>query len=114
MWDEVREHPQAAFHPGMGLPYVQLLIHTPSSLQLLTDGPDNIDYDDIKLLIKEHTTPGKGKATSVPGQGNEAEHEFESLLFSLFSEQHSRITLFVKSKTGEIGLRLGKYPDQFS
>jgi hypothetical protein len=70
---------------------------------------DNIDYDNIKQLIKEHTTPSKVKAISIPGQGNETEVHFESLLYSLFQEQHERIGLFVKSKLGEIKRRLGKW-----
>jgi len=68
----------------------------------------NIDYEDLKLFIKEHTTPGSGKALSVPGSGNQSEKNFESSLFELFKEQHERITWFVRSKAGEIGRRLSE------
>ena len=68
---------------------------------------DNIDYDEIKLLIKDHTTPGKGKAVSVPGQGNEAEYDFEKRLFGIFMRENANISLFVKTKVLEIERSLG-------
>ena len=68
---------------------------------------DNIDYDEIKLLIKDHTTPGKGKAVSVPGQGNEAESDFEKRLFGIFLRENANISLFVKTKVLEIERSLG-------
>lgn len=58
-------------------------------------------------MIKEHTTPGNGKAVSIPGQGEATEREFETQLCNVFVEQYERITLFVRSKTGEIERRLG-------
>ncbi|KAK5110121.1 hypothetical protein LTR62_006255 [Meristemomyces frigidus] len=66
----------------------------------------NIDYDDIKLYIKEQTTPGKGKTIVVPGRGEEKFHAFELSLFNTLREQHHRIDLFVRSKAGEIQRRL--------
>lgn len=70
---------------------------------------DNIDYDEIKHLIKENTTPGKGKAVSIPGQGSDAEREFERNLYNILLEEHDRIGLFVKSKSLEIQRRLGMF-----
>jgi hypothetical protein len=52
--------------------------------------------------------PGKSKAISIPGQGDDVEADFEASLFQLLLEQHDRIGLFVKSKSGEIERRLGK------
>jgi hypothetical protein len=74
----------------------------------LTFVADNVDYDSIKRLIKDHTTPGRGKAISIPGQSGEVESDFEDAFFRLLCEQHDRIGLFVKSKSGEIDRRLGK------
>jgi hypothetical protein len=68
---------------------------------------ENVDYDAIKRLIKEYTTPGKSKAISIPGQGGEAEVDFENALYEILVEQHESIGLFVKSKSGEIDRRLG-------
>ncbi|TID13727.1 SPX domain-containing protein [Venturia nashicola] len=67
---------------------------------------DNIDYDEIKHLIKENTTPGRGKAVSIPGQGSDVELTFERKLYALLVEEHDRIGLFVKSKSLEIQRRL--------
>ena len=65
---------------------------------------DNVDYDEIKHLIKEHTTPGSGKALAIPGQ----EDIFEDLLNDELVEQHARVNLFIRSKSGEIERRLGR------
>ncbi|KAK8256111.1 hypothetical protein IWZ00DRAFT_151201 [Phyllosticta capitalensis] len=75
-------------------------------------GTYNIDYDDIKHLIKEHTTPGSGKAVAIPGQGNQNDSEFEDHLFAVLAQEHRRIDLFVKSKTGEIERRLNHITKQ--
>nr|POE94289.1 uncharacterized protein CFP56_16529 [Quercus suber] len=66
----------------------------------------NIDYDDIKLFIKDHTTRGEGKSISIPGQPDETLLAFENSLFSILADQHHRIDLFVRSKAGEIRRRL--------
>lgn len=78
---------------------------TPSSFSTA----DNIDYEEIKHFIKENTTPGKGKAISIPGTGDETAKGFEDSLYSILDEQHDRISSFVKSKAGEINRRLGRY-----
>ena len=70
---------------------------------------DNVDYDDIKRMIKKHTTPGSGYAVSIPGQGNKTEKSFEDVLYHVLLEQHQRIDLFVRSKTGELERRLGEH-----
>lgn len=78
----------------------------------ITNLSDNVDYDDIKRMIKKHTTPGSGQAVSIPGQGGEIEKNFEDALYSILLEQHQRIDLFVRSKTGEIQRRLGELGPQ--
>jgi len=75
---------------------------------------DNIDYDEIKHIIKENTTLGKAKALSIPGQGSDAERHFEHNLYQILLEEHDRIGLFVKSKSLEIHRRLGKLNYDFS
>lgn len=72
----------------------------------LMPGADNVDYDEIKHLIKEHTTPGNGKAVSIPGQPDVNRNQFEDQLFDILSGEHQRIDLFVRSKSGEIERRL--------
>ncbi|KAI9708121.1 MAG: hypothetical protein M1820_004325 [Bogoriella megaspora] len=72
----------------------------------------NVDYDDIKQLIKDRTTPGCGQALSIPGQGQRSENDFEEVLFGVLTDQHQRINLFVRSKIGEIDRRLARLEDQ--
>ena len=81
--------------------------------QLTLSLTDNIDYDDIKHLIKERTHRNHdprvpATAISIPGQDSTLEplESFEAELFAELQEQHGRIDLFVKSKLGEITRRL--------
>jgi len=69
---------------------------------------DNIDYNEIKHLIKLRTTESKAKAISIPGRDGEQRDQdaFEDELYALLLDQHQRIDLFVKSKSGEIKRRL--------
>jgi SPX domain protein involved in polyphosphate accumulation len=67
---------------------------------------DNIDYDYLKDQIKHQTTPGTNKAVSIPGQGESTERAFGDTFFKVLAEQHDRINLFVRSKSGEIERRL--------
>jgi hypothetical protein len=69
-------------------------------------GPDNIDYDYLKDLIKHQTTPGTNKAVSVPGQGDSTERVFRETFLQVLHAQHDRINLFIRSKSGEIERRL--------
>ena len=70
---------------------------------------DNVDYNDIKHLIKLRTTQGQGQAKAIPGSDNESRafHAFEDELYRELRDQHQRIDLFVQSKSGEIARRLG-------
>lgn len=65
-----------------------------------------MEYNEIKHLIKHHTTPGVNKPVSIPGQGNVTETKFEQDLYDALVTEHDRIALFVKSKTREIERRL--------
>ncbi|CAD0108965.1 unnamed protein product [Aureobasidium uvarum] len=68
----------------------------------------NVDYDDVKHYIKENTTAGNGNSISIPGAGDVRGKELEDNLYGILQQQHQRITLFVRSKTGEIERRLGE------
>ncbi|KAL9095733.1 MAG: hypothetical protein Q9165_002165 [Trypethelium subeluteriae] len=73
---------------------------------------DNVDYDDIKGMIKKHTTPDSGGAVSIPGQSGGPEKSFEDVLYGILLEQHQLVDLFARSKTGEIQRRLGSLEKQ--
>lgn len=74
----------------------------------LADRPDNIDYDDVKHYIKENTTAGNGNSISIPGAVDVRGKELEDNLYGILQQQHQRISLFIRSKTGEIERRLGE------
>lgn len=99
------------------------LIHLPAPLPpyppnsaVLIDrlAADNIDYNDIKRLIKLHTTNPNAHAqpTPIPGKGKgkgkttSTDPSFEHDLEDELRSQHQRIDLFVQSKAGEIARRL--------
>ncbi|KAI9835528.1 MAG: hypothetical protein M1819_001979 [Sarea resinae] len=72
-------------------------------------GPYNVDYDEIKQLIKARTTKDHAQAIVIPGSSHgddKALQEFENDLYAELCEQHQRINLFVRSKSGEISRRL--------
>lgn len=73
--------------------------------------PDNVDYNDIKRLIKANTTKSQAEAIAIPGKCNEAKalQKFEDELYAELREQHQRVDLFVQCKAGEITRRLRAY-----
>lgn len=88
-----------------------LLAYSLGEIRLTDSTPptDNIEYDQIKYYIKEQTTPGNGKAVAIPGRGEvDKALEFEDKLHQILADSYANITLFVKSKSGEIRSRLGK------
>ena len=68
----------------------------------------NVDYNDIKRLIKVRTTKDQAMAIAVPGHDGEykALQAFEDELYSELREQHQRVALFIKSKSGELSRKL--------
>lgn len=70
---------------------------------------DNVDYEDLKLLIKRNTTRQSGQAITVPGQTDTGLEKFEREFYHELCVQHDRVDLFVKSKADEIGRRLRQY-----
>ena len=70
---------------------------------------DNVDYNELKHLIKAHTTRAQGSAIAIPGQADTSLRIFEDLFFNELSNQHDRVDLFVRSKSDEISRRLRGY-----
>ena len=68
----------------------------------------NVDYNDIKRLIKIRTTKNQAKAVTVPGHSKDSEslQAFEDELYQELYEQHQRVDLFIKSKAGELSRKL--------
>ncbi|RDW91344.1 SPX-containing protein [Coleophoma crateriformis] len=68
--------------------------------------PYNVDYNELKNLIKVNTTKNQGQAVAIPGQADTALGKFEAAFFTELAQQHDRVDLFVKSKADEISRRL--------
>lgn len=66
----------------------------------------NIDYAQIKHLIKQVTTPGQGVAIAIPGRGDQLSRQLEDQIFSLLSSECNHVSLFVRSKGYEVESRL--------
>jgi hypothetical protein len=98
---EIRRYLEPALGPGLGFPYASQIV---SSARLTM--AENLEYNLVKSIIKENTTAGGAKAISIPGQGDEVEHAFEDKVLKTLVDNHNRISLFVKSKCGEIESRL--------
>jgi hypothetical protein len=71
---------------------------------------DNVDYNELKQLIKERTSNLQTSPVSIPGQGSSTDvwADFEEELFAILGDQHERVSLFTKSKYGEIQRRLAQ------
>ncbi|KAL9106390.1 MAG: hypothetical protein Q9227_008591 [Pyrenula ochraceoflavens] len=75
----------------------------------------NVDYDGIKTLIKDQTTyEDPTSPMSIPGQATPLGEvpDFENDLLDLLKAEHDRVTLFIKTKYGEISRRLD-YIDRY-
>jgi hypothetical protein len=72
--------------------------------------PDNVDYQDVKHIIKARTTTEQARPLSIPGQGADIKErqDLEDELFAKLQEEHGNANDFVKSKHGEIQQRLSK------
>jgi len=74
--------------------------------------PDNVDYSEVKRIIKAGTSNDQVKPMSIPGQGADVKErqDLEDELFVKLQDEHERVNLFVKTKYGEIQQRLSMYP----
>jgi hypothetical protein len=70
---------------------------------------DNVDYNELKYLIKVNTTRDQAQAIAIPGHVDSTLQKFENLFFAELWNQHDRVDLFVKSKADEYGRRLRQY-----
>jgi hypothetical protein len=70
---------------------------------------DNVDYNELKHLIKVNTTRDQGQAIPIPGHDDSALQKFENLFYGELWNQHDRVDLFVKSKADEYSRRLRQW-----
>ena len=86
---------------------IRLLIpgHCPTSSNRVLD---NIDYNELKSLIKLHTSTDSTRPRPIPANGNveKERQEFEDQLFLVLQDQHGRVNDFIRMKSGELERRL--------
>lgn len=70
--------------------------------------PYNLDYDNVKKLIKYATTKGTAQAIKIPGRGSDDQlaEGAEQDLYLALCEELDRVELYCKTKYGEIQRRL--------
>ncbi|KAK7903477.1 hypothetical protein LTR67_001497 [Exophiala xenobiotica] len=66
----------------------------------------NVKYNEIKHLIKTRTSAGVAVPVGIPVQGKSKWEELENELFRLLEAEYDNVTLFLRSKQGEIERRL--------
>lgn len=66
----------------------------------------NLNYNELKSLIKSHTTQGPAVPVAIPGTSKDPWDHLERELFHLLKDQYENIALFLRSKYGEIERRL--------
>lgn len=66
----------------------------------------NLNYNELKRLIKIRTTNGAPSPVPIPGQTNHRWSLLEDELFDILKDQYNNIALFLRSKHGEIQRRL--------
>lgn len=72
----------------------------------------NVNYNELKNLIKLRTTIGTAVPVSIPGQSTTKWHDLEEELFVVLNDQYDNIALFLRSKHGEIDRRLSHLEKQ--
>jgi len=66
----------------------------------------NLNYNELKHLIKQRTTNGAPAPVPIPGQSEHRWSLLEDELYGILKEQYEHIALFLRSKHGEIERRL--------
>lgn len=68
--------------------------------------PYNLNYNELKHLIKARTSAGAPSPVPIPGQTDHRWSLLEDEMYDILKEQYEHITLFLRSKYGEIERRL--------
>ncbi|KAG9788836.1 hypothetical protein ABEF95_014054 [Exophiala dermatitidis] len=72
----------------------------------------NVKYNELKHVIKERTSAGAAVPVDIPAQGKSRWEELENQLFDLLAAEYDNVTLFLRSKQGEIERRLAHIEKQ--
>ncbi|KAI1616209.1 hypothetical protein EDD36DRAFT_126162 [Exophiala viscosa] len=72
----------------------------------------NVNYNEIKHLIKNKTSAGAAGPRDIPTQGRNKWEELENQLCKVLGAEYDNVTLFLRSKQGEIERRLAHLEKQ--
>ncbi|KIV78977.1 hypothetical protein PV11_06574 [Exophiala sideris] len=72
----------------------------------------NVNYNELKHLIKNKTSAGAAGPRDIPTQGRNKWEELENQLCRLLGAEYDNVTLFLRSKQGEIERRLAHLEKQ--
>ncbi|KPI44634.1 uncharacterized protein AB675_8694 [Cyphellophora attinorum] len=68
--------------------------------------PYNVKYNELKHLIKQRTSVGAALPVSIPSASTSRWHDLETELLSVIKREYEDVSLFLRSKQGEIDRRL--------
>lgn len=66
----------------------------------------NVKYNELKYLIKQRTSAGSSLPISVPTAGSSRWQDLENELYPIINREYENVSLFLRTKQGEIGRRL--------
>ncbi|KIV88749.1 hypothetical protein PV10_08400 [Exophiala mesophila] len=74
----------------------------------------NFKYNELKHLIKSRTSAGHAVPLDIPSHGKSRWEELDTQLLKLLQDEYDNITLFLRSKQGEIDRRLSHLEKQIA
>lgn len=74
----------------------------------------NFKYTELKHLIKSRTSAGNAVPLDIPSPGKSRWEELDNQLLKLLQEEYDNVTLFLRSKQGEIDRRLSHLEKQIA
>jgi hypothetical protein len=74
----------------------------------------NVKYNELKRLIKQRTSAGSALPISIPSSSTSRWHDLESELYPVIKREHGDVSLFLRTKQGEIDRRLAYLEKQIN
>ena len=66
----------------------------------------NVKYNELKHLIKQRTSAGAALPISIPSASTSRWHDLDTELYPIIKREYDHVSLFLRSKQGEIERRL--------
>ncbi len=72
----------------------------------------NLNYNQLKHLIKVRTSTGASVPVSIPSSSKSRWHDLENELYNVIKQEYEKVALFLRSKQGEVERRLSHLEKQ--